>query len=296
MSSVFEIAARVLRRHWAVLLAVSVLVGLPSALLGTAASIPIGEALVDILPEAGSTAPVTITDAQVRTLGDALLVATAGWLIAGMLAGIAAVGFAWVVQRDYHGQPVTFGDTLSRSIGRALTALGASLLAALATAGLLVLGALGALVCLSALGPVGAAGGGLGPFLAILVGVVAFLAVTVLGVRWALAIPIVAIEPVGPLAALRRSWHLTGGAAWRTFFALLLTLLVTGILGALITQLLAIVIVDMIAEPAGMPLVGEVVVSTFSTVLFAPVSTVILTVYLFDQMVRRDGWDLPVAG
>ena len=101
-----------------------------------------------------------------------------------------------------------------------------------------------------------------------------------------------ALEPVGPVAALKRSWHLTGSAIWRTFAALLVVGLVVTILGALVTQLLAIVVVDLFAAPAGFPLVGETLVSTLVTVMFAPVTTVVMTVYLFDQSVRRDGFDL----
>jgi ABC-type dipeptide/oligopeptide/nickel transport system permease subunit len=57
--------------------------------------------------------------------------------------------------------------------------------------------------------------------------------------------------------------------------------------------LLAIVIVYLLAEPAGMTLMGQTLVDTLVTVLFAPVGTVVMTVYLYDQMVRRDGFDLP---
>lgn len=295
MSSIFEISARVVRRHWLVLLALSALIGLPGALLGAAAGIPFGESLVGILPDPESSAPVVVTEAQARQLGEGLLIATIGSLIAGILAVIAAVGFAWVVMRDYHGQRVSFGDTIARSVGRAVPALATALVAALATIGLMIVGAIGVAATLALLAPGGPAGGGIGVFVAIVVGVVTFLTIVVVSVRWALAISVVAMEPVGPMAALRRSWHLTGGATWRTFFALVLVNLVIGILGAVVTQLLAIVVIDLIAEPAEITLVGETFVSTLVTVLFAPVSTVVMTVYLFDQMVRRDGWDLPAA-
>ena len=293
MSSVFEISARILRRHWAVLLAMSALVGLPAALLGAAAGIPFGEALMDVLPDPDSSAAAVVTEAQARRLGEGLLIATVGSLVAGIVAVIAAVGFAWVVFRDYHGLRVSFSDTIARSVGRAIPALATALVAALATLGLMIVGGIAVAATLALLAPGGPSGGGIGVFLAIVLGVVTFLVIVVVSVRWALAISIVAIEPVGALAALRRSWRLTGEATWRTFFALVLVNLVIGLLGAVVTQVLAIVVIDLIAQPAGMSMVGETLVSTLVTVLFAPVSTVVMTVYLFDQMVRRDGWDLP---
>lgn len=293
MTSLFEIGFRVVRRHALVLLGVSVLVGLPGALLGATASLPLGETMVRLLPESGSTTAVTVSEADVRELGEGLLLALAGSLVAGILAAIASVGFAWVVARDYHAERVTLGDTLRRALSRALPALGTAFLAGLATIGLLVLGAAAVLGVLALLAPSGPSAGGLGVFAAILVGVVAVIAFVVVSVRWALAISIVAIEEIGPMAALRRSWHLTGSAIWRTFFALLLIGLIVAILGTLVTQLLAIVIVDLVAGPAGGRLVGETLVSALVSVLFAPVTTVVMTVYLFDQMVRRDRFDLP---
>lgn len=296
MSTILEISTRLLRRHWAILLTVSVLVGLPGALLGAVAGIPFADALLDVLPADRSSVDVTVSDAQMRRLGEGLVIVTAGSLVAGILAAIAAVGFAWVVARDYHGRPASLGDTLTRSVSRVVPALLTGLLAGLATLGLLVAGALGVAATLALLAPDGASGGGLGVFLAIVVGVVAFIAIVVVGVRWALAMPIVAIEDVGPVTALRRSWHLTGAATWRTFGMLLVVNLVVGILSTVVAQLLAIVIVDLLAQPADMTLAGQTIVDTLVTMLFAPVGTVVMTVYLYDQMVRRDGFDLPAPG
>jgi len=293
MSTILGISARVLRRHWAILLSVSILVGLPGALLGAVAGIPFAAALLDVLPADRSTMDVAVTDVQARQLGEGLIIATAGSLVAGILAAIAAVGFAWVVARDYHGRPASLGDTLMRAVSRVVPALLTGLLVALATITLLVAGGLGVVGTLALLAPDGVGGGGLGVFLAIVVGVATFIAIVVVSLRWALAMSIVAIEPVGPVAALRRSWHLTGESTWRTFGILFVVTLLVGILGAVVTQLLAIVMVDLLAEPAGVGLAGQTLVDTVVTMLFAPVSSVVMTVYLYDQMVRRDGFDLP---
>jgi hypothetical protein len=295
MSSIFEIGFRVIRRHWAVLLGLSVLLGLPGALLGSVASIPFGEALLRVLPDGSATAPVSISEDQARSLGDGLLVALIGGIVAGVLAAIATVGFAWVVARDYHGRRVTLGDTLGRSLRRAVTALVASLMAAAAQIAIALAGTGAVILALVALAPDGPSAGGLGVFLAIVVGVAFGLAFVIVGIRWSLVIGVVAIEEVGPLTALRRSWHLTGEATWRTFFALLLVGLITTILGSLVAQLAGIVLVDLMLDPMGLALVGQTAVDTLVTVLFAPVSTVVMTVYLYDQKVRREGFDLPAA-
>lgn len=295
MSSIFEIGFRILRRHWVVLLGLSFLLGLPGALLGSVASIPFGDALLRILPEGSTTAPISISDAQARALGDGLLITVIGGIVAGVLAAIAAVGFAWVVARDYHGRRVTFGDTIARSLGRAVAALIAAFLVAVVQVGLAVLGTLAVIVTLMVLAPDGPAQGGLGVFLAIVVGVAFALAFVVIGVRWTLVVSIVAIEEVGPIAAIRRSWQLTAEATWRTFFALLLVGLITTILGSVVAQLASIVVVDLLLDPMGLATVGQTLVDTLVTLLFAPVTVVVMTVYLYDQKVRREGFDLPAA-
>jgi hypothetical protein len=293
MSSIFEIGFRILRRHWAILLGLSFLLGLPAALLGSVASIPFGEALLRVLPDGSTTAPVSLSEAQVRSLGDGLLIALIGGVVAGVLAAIAAVGFAWVVARDYHGRRVSFGDTLARALARAIAALVASLLVAGAQIAIALAGAGAVALALVALAPDGPSGGGLGVFLAIVVAVAFALAFVVVGIRWALVLSVVAIEDVGPVAALRRSWHLTGEATWRTFFALLLVGVITTILGSLVAQLASIVVVDALLDPMGLALAGQTAVDSLVAILFAPVTVVVMTVYLYDQKVRRDAFDLP---
>jgi hypothetical protein len=293
ISSLFEIGFRILRRHWAVLLGVAVLIGLPGTLLGAVASIPFGEAIARTLPDGTTRSTVTLTDAEVRELLDTALLAMGGAIVAGVLSALAAVGFAWVVARDYHARPVSLGDSVGRALGRALPALALALLTTLAVLGIVLLGVGAAAVLLGLLAPEGAAGGGLGPFLAIVAGVVAFLAFVVVSVRLALGPSIVAVEDVSALTAIRRSWHLTGDHIWRTFGAIVLLFLIVAVLGAVLEQLLAIVLVDLIASGMGLELAGSVLVSTIVGVLFLPVTSVVLTVYLYDQMVRRDGWDVP---
>jgi hypothetical protein len=295
VSALLEIAARVLRRHWPVLVGLAVLFGLPAALLSSASGMPLGTTLSRLLPAsaADTAAPLVLTNQDLSDLGTGLLIAVAGSLAAGVLAAIAAVGFARVVARDYHGDRVTLGDAATRSLVLAVAAVGAALVAAGATLALVTLGlaAVVGIVAVTAGGDVTA--GGPGAFLALVVVVAVVAAVALVNIRWALATPVIATEGSGPVAALRRSWHLTAAHAWRTFLVMLLTALVVGVLGMLVAQVLAIVFVDPWADAAGHAVLGEAAVSTVVSVLFAPVGPVVLTVLYFDQRVRRDGWDLP---
>ncbi|MFN8620498.1 MAG: hypothetical protein U0869_07120 [Chloroflexota bacterium] len=102
----------------------------------------------------------------------------------------------------------------------------------------------------------GAERGGLGPFLAPLVLVVTVLVLVVLAVCWSLAASVVAIELVGPVEVLRRSWRLTADSTWRTFGALFATTLFVTVVGALVSQVPAL-LVDLVLAPLGAGPPGE---------------------------------------
>ncbi|TMR07890.1 hypothetical protein ETD86_50090, partial [Nonomuraea turkmeniaca] len=53
--------------------------------------------------------------------------------------------------------------------------------------------------------------------------------------RFAFASPAVVLEGKGPIQAMRRSWHLVSGDFWRVFGILLLTSLLVGLLGAVVS-------------------------------------------------------------
>jgi len=123
------------------------------------------------------------------------------------------------------------------------------------------------------------------------------LAVVYLSVRWALAFPLMAIEGSGWRAALSRSWFLSGDNVWRTLFVAAFGGIATVLGAALVSQLLAIVIVDILAASAGMDLaVAESLTIAAGTVLLAPLSPVLLAVLCLDLMVRRDASRDPSSG
>lgn len=293
-SALFEIGARILRRHAVVLLLLALGFGLPAALLSSAAGVHFGETLLDIVPELsdGVIRVIDPTSAQLHALTDALLLVLAGSVLSGILGALAATGSAWIVERDYHGQSSPFGSAAAISLRRAPVVLGTVVLGTLATLGLTAIG--GAIIALLlALWPAGPAGGGIGVFLALVAGVAVAVAVIVLSVRWSLAGVSAALEPVGPVTAMRRSWHLTTGHALRTLGVIIVVMVIVAVLGAIVTELLGIVVVDGLAAGGDGSLVAEAIITALVSVLFAPVAPVIAAVLYFDLRVRRDAWDVP---
>jgi hypothetical protein len=113
-----------------------------------------------------------------------------------------------------------------------------------------------------------------------------------LGVRWAVGLPALLAEGIGPVRAMRRSWNLVSGMWWRTFGILLLTglvyVVITLALFALFGGIAALI-------PALSEDVRSAIASAgtaLSDALIAPVFPILLTLLYFDLRVRKEGLDL----
>jgi hypothetical protein len=111
-------------------------------------------------------------------------------------------------------------------------------------------------------------------------------------VSYAVAVPALLLERIGPIDALRRSFRLVRGRWWSTAGTLLVGYLLIGILGALVTGVI-MVVPSLVAE--GNTLVGAlgaVVGGTVGSVLTTPYSAAVVTLLYFDLRVRKEGLDL----
>lgn len=115
-----------------------------------------------------------------------------------------------------------------------------------------------------------------------------------LSARWLAAIPALMLERLGPIAALRRSWHLTQGHFWRSVGVMLLLTLI----GTLALSM-PVVVVQQIATllmPDQLQLIF--IFSTVSgyllSVLWQPLFMIGLVLLYYDLRVRREGYDVQV--
>jgi hypothetical protein len=130
---------------------------------------------------------------------------------------------------------------------------------------------------------------------AVLAAVAALAAILLLYVRWQLFPQAVVVEGVGAVAALRRSWRLTAGFAWKAWFALLLlTILIalvqfgTVTVGALALRLVATAAMTDDVAGAGQMLYALV------GVMLEPVRMAGMTLLYYDLRVRKEGLDLQI--
>ncbi len=111
-------------------------------------------------------------------------------------------------------------------------------------------------------------------------------------VRWIVAIPVLLAEGVGPIQALDRSWVLTRDNWWRLFGILLLIWLLTSVVsGALTAFAFPVAIVIPFIPPV---LRGAIVLTmiTAAGAVVQPALYLCLTLLYFDLRIRREDFDL----
>ena len=196
------------------------------------------------------------------------------------------------------GRRISAGEMWQRSRRRLLAAIGLSLLIGLALVAIVVALLVPGLVALAA------GAGDLGAVL-LLAGAAGGLVVAALvGVRWTLAAPALVLEQAGVGTAMRRSWRLVNGSAWRVFGILLLS--------GIIVYIGQVVISVPAGLLAGLPAVGqpsqysslpvtfaELLITGVGTIaagaVFYPFSAAVTALLYIDLRMRREGLDVRLA-
>ncbi len=209
-------------------------------------------------------------------------------LVAGTLASVA---ICRLIADRYAGRASSVGGAVGWAIRRAPTALGTVLLDTLGVAGIGLGGATLATFLFVALGSSGSSGG-IGAFLALVVGVAFVGLLITVAIRWTLAMVAVALEPVGPLHALVRSWRLTERVGWRLISIILVTQFFEGLVG-LVAGSIVLAITGVATSgptPTSVLLLG-LLASGSASVLVAPITPVALTILYVDVRRRREGYE-----
>jgi hypothetical protein len=277
--AVFEVAVDVLARHWRALLAVSLLLAGPGALLTAVLGLRLDVVMRDVVPDIGAGLPVdvpTLTRAQLDRLVGALAGYFVATLVAGLLGSIAAVSMSWLALSGPDSEASLTG-ALRAGLRRTIDIVLFMLVTGAVVVGLIVSGLLAMTLAVSLLSSGPVTRGGPGVFLALVIGVALVVALVYLSVRWALAFPTLAAEPVGWREALSRSWRLSHEHVWRILVIVLAGGLVTVVVGAFVSQVAAIILVDVLAATIGIDTdIAESFALALGTVVLAPLSPLLL--------------------
>ncbi len=295
VAGLFQVGTRILRLHIRILLAVAIIIQLPGAILDAATQQRLADSVSPLLVGLDTDTPRVLmpTDAQSQSIFAALLLVGAAMLVSMILGAIATVAYAGVVALDYHGRPAPLAGILLVAFRRAFVAVASAILAAAAVVTVVVVTVALAVAVVMAVPSAAGEAGGLGVFLALVLGVGgAVLALTLL-VRLSLATIAVAVEHIGPVTAIRRSWHLTDHNTWRTLVVLIILALVLSLLASLLVSLVGLTTSAIMGTRSGAADASDALIAAGVSVLLAPVTAVVQTVLYFDLRVRRDAWDLP---
>ena len=111
-------------------------------------------------------------------------------------------------------------------------------------------------------------------------------------VMYAVAVPALLLERIGPVAALRRSFRLVKGRWWATFGVLLVGYMLASIVGAIVQSVITLV-PSLVADGNTAALAfGSAVGGTVGAVITTPYSAAVVALLYFDLRVRKEGLDL----
>ena len=229
----------------------------------------------------------TVTPEQLTTVTSTLFTLFAvvfgiALLQALVVRPIATAAMTRAVGDIYLDQPASLGSSY-RAVGQRLgSVVGVSAL--LFGFGILLFAAAFGVVAGSvyALGSNGAA------VLIIVIPVVVFLAI-LMYTRWLFAAPIVMLERVGAVAALRRSWQLVRGSTPRVFGITLLVGLITGILGAIVGAILNVLTQF---GDENLRLVLSQLATLIVAILIQPISFIVVVLLYYDLRIRKEAFDI----
>ncbi len=292
VGAILETALARLRRRWQAVLLLALAFAGPAALFTATAGIRFNEVVLDIFPGLSqgiiSDTPL-LTASQLERLGGAFLEYVVAALVAGVLGSLGAVALAFTVLDRERPPGQAVGAAVRTALRRAPSVLVFMLVTSAIIIGLLLVGLMAMASAMAVLSPGPISRGGPGVFAALVVGVALVVALAWLTMRWAPAYPVMAIEGAGWRVALRRSWQLSQGNAWRIAFVVILGALLTALGAAVISQLLAILVVDLLADAVGFDaMVAESLVAALGSVLLAPLSPAMLAVLYVDLRARHE--------
>lgn len=265
--------------------------GNPGATIGLSALV----ALVVAIPAVFTTlalagADLSTTDSSGSTINLGSQLSTSITSIYTAIAGVFLAGMlTTVVAEAVLGRRISIGQTWTKVRGRLLPLLGMTLLVALAV--FVVVGVYIGIIVLLAVGGSDVAAVVFG----IVVGIVLLVGIIWAAIKVSLAAPAVVLERVGPMAALRRSWSLTGGQWWRIFGISLVAQLIVAAISNVV-QLPGAAVLIGTSDSAGNPNIVAVIVVELVAVaisaLTTPFTAGVTALLYLDQRIRKEALDV----
>lgn len=295
---------RLYRKHFLTFLAITAVVYVPVNLVVQLLSIYVTGTSNDLQTTTENLSSSEIEAGALNEVFIALIIALVALVVVGVLGSLllhVSQGALTAAVSDSHmDQPVSFAGgyrAMLRRLGPLLGVMGLQLLA-----GLAILTPIALLFVVAVASFAGSGGGDAGAAgllvlcFAFLLMIPAFAAYLYVYTRWAVVIPAVMVEKLGPAQALRRSWGLIGNYWWRTLGLQFVLGIMSAVVSAGPGYLIAGIVALFLGGLDSVTLSSIVsIVSVFTTLFFVPLQLVAMTLYYFDLRVRKEGFDLETA-
>lgn len=303
LGEIIDQAFRLYRKHFLTFLAISAVVFVPMQIISQGANLLLQGSSSSLTASGGTTNP-SIESGRANEYLITLLVSFGVVLIVGALARIAEQlsqgALTAEVADSYLDQPVGFGSAYRKTFHNIGPLLGVIALEGLAIAGIFALPMLLIVIAVLAAGGASdsaAAGGFLAAFcLAFVLIIPALLIYVYAFIKWAVAVPAVMVEKLGPRQALRRSGNLVQNYWWRTL-GLVAVLGLMSLIISLGPAYLLVGVVTIFTRSLD-PLTNNVIVAAVQIItqaFFVPLQLTAYTLYYFDLRVRKEGFDIEAA-
>ncbi|MEU3983709.1 hypothetical protein AB0F77_27105 [Streptomyces sp. NPDC026672] len=298
VGEILDGAVSTMRTYWRTVLGVSLTVAVVTEIVTILFQ---GLVLNDLETTAVTDDPSASFSEVARVMGEAMAGSVAVLLITSIGTIIATALLTTVTSRAVLGRPVTIGEAWRESRPQVLKLFGLILLLPLIAAGILLVGALPAIVVAVAGGP-GAAIAGLA-----VVGILAALVVVIwLMVRFSLASPALMLERQSVLKSMSRSTKLVRGSWWRVFGIQLLAGLIANIVASIVVLPFAVLATALSGDGFAGFLSGTgnvgwtfLIISGIGSVIGStitfPITAGVGVLLYIDQRIRREALDLELA-
>ena len=260
---------RLYRRHFSLIVAVSLLVALPALVWSLVTGIYRlnSASYANLFTTTGSATPSFNSQQFSNLLGILALGLIGGFFLLPISLGAVFRAITDVAL----GRPATIGSVLRETLARYLPLLGLVALGILMLIGWIIAETIGFI-------------------LLILPGFAVLCAAIYLAVRWSLVVAAMMAEDIGPIRGLGRSWNLVSGSWWRTFGILL----IVWVLQVIITYGLFILfgVIAALFSTGDFQAALVQVGGTLLSAVVSPITTIAVTLLYFDLRVRKEGLDL----
>jgi hypothetical protein len=280
------------RARFGPLLAVAALPYLVFAIAAAAIGFAAASSLVPFLGLAtrlqGRAASPADAQELLSSLADLIPIALAILFVAVAFTVVQSAAIVRFVAGVYMGRPATIAEALRTGLVAFPRLL---LMGLVAVVAFLVLWA--GVITLVVLASIAVARSSPGLVIVLLVIVVPALLVATLYLQasWMVSPAVAILERAGPLQALGRSWHLSGGSRWRIIGLQLLL----GILQIVLSTVLSVVLIAGQGSDQTVRLVLQQGVNLIANIMWAPIYWGTFAVLYYDLRVRKEALDLEVA-